>query len=301
MSTNTFVVDMKAAGAERIIGPEPLLEVVLDNITFGEGPVWDSRKRTFFCTDICGDAIWKWKPGVGGEIVLKPSAHGNGMCLDREGRLLVAGWGGRTVWRFEKDGSLKTLASHWEGRKLNSPNDIVVRSDGQIYFTDPPGGLLNVGMVDADMQKYHDIQPVFRIANDGTMHIVTDEFVYPNGLCFSPDEKLLYINCSRERLIRVYDVNADGSVRNGRVFFKYTDPERGNPDGLKCDVDGNVWCTGPGGIWVHDKNGNVLCRLRVPGHPTNIGFGDDDWRSLYVTTIGNVVRTRLNIAGVAGW
>jgi gluconolactonase len=223
------------------------------------------------------------------------------MCFDREGRLLVAGWGGRTVWRFEKDGSLKTLASHWEGKKLNSPNDIVVRSDGQIYFTDPPGGLLNVGMVGDDLQRYLDISPVLRIANDGSLHMVTDEVVYPNGLCFSPDEKLLYINCSRERLIKVYDVNADGSVGNGRLFHKYTDPARGNPDGLKCDVAGNVWCTGPGGIWVHDPAGDPICRLKVPGHPTNLGFGDPDWRSLYVTTIGNVVRTRLNIAGVAGW
>lgn len=297
----TYEVDMTAPGAERIVGPNPPLETIAENITFGEGPVWDKRSKQFFFTDICGDAMWKWKPGVGQELVLKPTLHANGMCFDLEGRLLVAGWGARTVWRFEKDGSLKTLASHWEGKKLNSPNDIVVRSDGQIYFTDSPGGMLNVGMVGYDLQKYLEIQGVFRITSDGTLDLVTDDFVYPNGLCFSPDEKLLYVNCSRERLIRVYDVKPDGSVGKGRLFFQYTHPDRGNPDGMKCDVEGHVYCTGPGGIWVHDTDGKVLARLKIPVHATNFGFGDDDWRSLYVTALGSVVRTRLKLPGVAGW
>jgi gluconolactonase len=131
------------------------------------------------------------------------------------------------------------------------------------------------------------------------MTLVTDDFVYPNGLCFSPDEKLLYVNCSRERLIRVYDVKSDGSVGKARLFYQYTGPERGVPDGMKCDVDGNVWCTGPGGIFVHDPAGKVLARIKTPGHhPTNFAWGDDDWRSLYITNIGSVVRIRLNIAGV---
>jgi len=296
-----FEVDMRAPEVERIIGTDHSLEVIADNVTFSEGPVWDPRTRQFYYTDICGDTIWRWKPGVGCEVVLQPSAHANGMCFDREGRLLVAGWGGRTVFRFEKDWSVITLASHYQGKKLNSPNDIVVRSDGQIYFTDSPGGMLNVGMVGDDLQKYLDIQGVFRITAQGKLILVTDDFVYPNGLCFSPDEKLLYVNCSRERLIRVYDVNADGSVGKGRLFYQYTNTDRGNPDGIKCDVEGNVYCTGPGGIWLHDKQGNVLARLKVPGHPTNFGFGDDDWRSIFVTTVGNVVRTRVNVPGVPGW
>jgi gluconolactonase len=151
------------------------------------------------------------------------------------------------------------------------------------------------------LQKYLDIQGVFRITTGGELILVTADFVYPNGLCFSPDEKLLYVNCSRERLIRVYDVRPDGSVGDGRLFFQYTNPDRGNPDGLKCDIEGNVYCTGPGGIWVHNPQGGVLARMKVPGHPTNLGFGDDDWRSIYVTCVGNVVRTRTNIPGVAGW
>jgi gluconolactonase len=222
------------------------------------------------------------------------------MALDRENRLVVAGWGGRTVFRFEKDGSRRTLADRWEGKKLNSPNDIVVKSDGSIWFTDPPGGLLNVGMVGDDLQKYLEVQGVFRISPDGrAMTLVAADNVYPNGLCFSPDEKLLYVNCSRERVIRVYDVKPDASLGQGRLFHRYVSPERGVPDGMKCDIEGNVYCTGPGGTYVHDTEGKVLARVKTPGHhPTNIAWGDDDWCSLYITMIGSVVRTRLKIAGV---
>ena len=293
-------IDLLAPGAERIVGKNPPIDIIAREIIFGEGPVWDARTKQLFFTDIIGDTIWKWKPGGRKQPVLRPSIKANGMCLDLERRLLVAGWGGRTVFRFEKDGSRTTLADRWEGKKLNSPNDIVVRSDGSIWFTDPPGGLLNVGMVGDDLQKYLDVQPVFRISPDGKdMTIATADFVYPNGLCFSPDETLLYVNCSRERLIRVYDVMPDGRLGKGRLFHQYGGPERGIPDGMKCDVEGNVYCTGPGGIYVHDIAGRILARLKTPGHhPTNFAWGDDDWRSLYITMIGSVVRTRLKIPGV---
>jgi gluconolactonase len=291
-------IDMLAPGGERIVG-RPMLEVIATDITFGEGPVWDARTGQLYFTDICGDTIWKWKPGTGQEIVLRPSALANGMALDLEGRLVVAGWSGRTVFRFERDGSFRTLASHYEGRKLNSPNDVVVRHDGSIFFTDSPGGLVNVGMVGDDLQKYLDIQGVYRISPDGQeLSLATADFTYPNGLCFSPDESLLYINDSRDRLIRVYDVQPDGAIGRGRLFHQYTSTERGVPDGMKVDSEGNVYCTGPGGIYVHDTGGNVLARLRMPGHSTNFGWGDDDWRTLYVTMLGSVVRLRLNIPGV---
>ena len=235
---------------------------------------------------------------------MRPSVKADGLALDLEYRVVVAGWGGRTVFRIEKDGSRTTLMDRWEGKKLNSPNDIIVSKDGAIWFTDPVGGLFNVGMVGQDLQRYNDKQPVYRIAPDGKqMSLMIDDIVYPNGLCFSPDEKLLYVNCSRERLIRVYDVKpgAASHLGKGRLFYQYGGPERGVPDGMKCDVEGNVYCTGPGGIFVHDPAGKVLARIRTPGHhPTNFAWGDDDWKSLYITNIGSVVRTRLNIAGVPG-
>jgi gluconolactonase len=293
-------VDMCGPGWERIVDRSPSIDVVAHDIIFGEGPVWDARGKVLYFTDIIGDTIWKWSPRTGQEIVMRPTVKANGMCLDLENRLVVAGWGGRTVFRRETNGTWKTLADRWEGRKLNSPNDIVVKSDGSIWFTDPPGGLLNVGMVGEDVQRYLETQPVFRITPDGkTMTVITEDNVYPNGLCFSPDEKMLYVNCSRERVIRAYDVNSDGTVGKARVFYQYTGPERGVPDGMKCDVAGNVWCTAPGGIWVHDPSGKPIVRIKTPGHhPTNIAFGDDDWKTLYITMIGSVTRTRVNIAGV---
>ena len=294
-------VDLRAPGSERIVGHELPVRIIARDVLFGEGPVWDARNRQFFYTDIIGDTIWRWTFSAGSQPVLRPSHKANGLALDLENRLVVAGWGGRTVFRLEEDGSRTTLASHWEGKKLNSPNDVVVRSDGSLYFTDSEGGLLNVGMVGDDLQRYLPMQGVFRIAPDRKeLVLLTDEVVYPNGLCFSPDEKLLYVNCSRERVIRVYDVKRDGSVGKGRIFFRYTGPERGVPDGMKCDAEGNVYCTGPGGIYVHSPGGDVLARIRFPGHhPTNFAWGDDDGRSLYVTLIGSVVRTRLNIAGAS--
>lgn len=299
-SAVTVELDMAAPDAERVLGSTFDVDVIARDIIFGEGPVWDRQGDQLYFVDIVGDTIWKWKPGGEPECVMKPSGKANGLALDAEGRLVVAGWSGRTVFRIEHDGSVKTLATQWQGKKLNSPNDIVVHTSGWIYFTDPPGGLLNVAMVGTDLQKYHDIQPVYRVSPDGRdLKIVTTDFVYPNGLCFSPDEKLLYVNCTRERLIRVYDVNDDGSVGPGRLFYQYTHPERGNPDGLKCDVDGRVYCTGPGGVWVHNPDGTVVGRLKTPGHhSTNIGFGDADWRGLYITMVGSVVRIRLNTPGV---
>jgi gluconolactonase len=266
--------------------------------------VWDNRGKQLYFTDIIGDTIWKWKPKGGLEAVMMPSAKADGLALDLEYRVVIAGWGGRTVFRIEKDGSRTLLMDRWEGKKLNSPNDIIVSKDGAIWFTDPVGGLFNVGMVAEDLQRYNDKQPVYRISPDGKQIVLMiDDIVYPNGLCFSPDEKLLYVNCSRERLIRVYDVKpgASSHLGKGRLFYQYGGPERGVPDGMKCDMEGNVYCTGPGGIYVHDPAGKVLARIRTPGHhPTNFAWGDDDWKSLYITNIGSVVRTRLNIPGVPG-
>lgn len=295
----TVDIDHCAAGWERIVERHPPVEVLARDIVFGEGPVWSAREGALYFTDIIGDTIWKWTPGRGQELVLRPTVKANGLCLDLEHRLIIAGWGGRTVFRRESNGAWTTLADRWQGRKLNSPNDVVVTSDGAIWFTDPPGGLLNVGMVGSDLQRYLDTQPVFRIAPDGTLSAVAEDNAYPNGLCFSPDEKTLYVNCSRERVIRAYDVKRGGTLGPSRLFHRYTGPERGVPDGMKCDAAGNVWCTGPGGIWVHRPDGGPLVRIRTPGHhPTNFAFGDDDWKTLYITMIGSVVRARVNVAGV---
>ncbi len=294
-------VDMRSARGAQLFGETLALEVIGRDILFGEGPAWDRRNQRLFFSDICGDTIQTWDPAHGQRVALEPSGHANGMCMDREGRLLVAGWGQRTVWRLEPDGSRTTLASHWQGMKLNSPNDICVRSDGSIFFTDPQGGLVNVGMVGDDLQKYLDFQGVFRIAPDGVLHLLTDEFVYPNGICLSPDETQLYVNDTRERLIRVYDLDAQGRVGPSRLFVRQTHPDPGIPDGMKCDAQGRLYTTGPGGIWIHEPDGEVIARLKVPGHPGNFCFGDDDRRTLYIAMLGWLTRTRMPIPGAVPW
>ncbi|MBI4194121.1 MAG: SMP-30/gluconolactonase/LRE family protein [Betaproteobacteria bacterium] len=295
-------IDLIAPGLERLFDQHPPLDRIAYGMTFAEGPVWDRRGAQLYWVEIIGNAIWKWKPGVGRELVLKPSGHANGMTFDRRGRLVVAGWSNRTVWCFEKDGSIATLASRYDGRKLNSPNDVVVRSDGSVYWTDSAGGLIIPGMVAEDTQRYLDVQGVYRLSPDGKeVSLVIDDCTYPNGLTFSPDEKLLYVNDSRLGLIRVFDVRSDGSVGAGRLFHKMTGAEAGVADGMKVDVEGNVYCTGPGGVHVIDPGGRLLGRLRIPGHGTNMAWGDDDGCSLYVTTYNSVYRTRAKIPGVAVW
>ncbi len=295
-------IDMVAPGLERIAGPDPPLDRIAHGLTFSEGPVWDRRNGQLFFVDIIGNTIWKWVPGVGREIVLRPSDHANGMTFDRQDRLVVAGWSKRTIWRLESDGRIITLASRFQGKKFNSPNDIVVRSDGSIYWTDPPGGLVIPGMVAEDVQRYLDVQGVFRLSPDGQeVSLVIEDCVYPNGLAFSPDESLLYVNDSRLGIIRIFNVRADGSVGPGRLFHELAGSEPGVADGMKVDIEGNVYCTGPGGVHVIDPKGKPLGRLKIPGHNTNMAWGGEDWRFLYVTTYNSVYRTRMKIPGVAVW
>lgn len=291
--------DMAAPGFERIAARPAEVELIAQMGGFGEGPAWNRRTGEIYWVSIVGNTIWKFKRGVGLEVVMRPSFNANGMTFDREGRLVVAGWSWRRVWRREHDGSISTLCSHYQGKKINGPNDIVVKSDGSIYFTDPSGGLHLVEMYGDDVQRYLDFHGVFRISPTGEMNLIIEDCNYPNGLAFSPDESLLYVNDTRDFLIRVFDVQADGSVKNGRLFYKAVGTESGMPDGMKCDVEGNVYCTGPGGVHVISPAGKLLGRIRIPGHVTNFAFGDDDWRGLYMTTYTQLLHTRVGIPGVA--
>ena len=295
-------MDRIAPGLERLIDKDAPMDRISYGTTFAEGPVWDRRNKQLYWVDIIGNTIWKWKPGVGREVVLRPSGHANGMTFDKEGRLTVAGWSLRTIWRFEHDGSITTIASHYKGKKFNSPNDIVVHSSGATYWTDSAGGLVIPGMVAEDNQRYLDVQGVFRLSPDGKkVTLAVADCTYPNGLCFSPDEKILYVNDSRLGLIRAFKMNADGSCGPGKLFHTMQGDEAGVADGMKCDVEGNVYCTGPNGVHVIDPKGRLLGRLKIPGHSTNMAWGDDDWCSLYVTTYNSVYRTRVKVPGVAVW
>ena len=288
------------APAFRQLVPEwATLEKVASGFIFTEGPVWHGSGEYLVWTDIIGDTIWKWIPGQGTSILMRPSGKADGMTYDHEGRLVVAGWSSRTVWRLEADGSTTTLASHYQGKKLNTPNDIVVKSDGSIYFTDPSNGIRNTGMECYDIQKYLDYEAVFRLdLRDSSLTLLLDDMINPNGLCFSPDESLLYINDTPRRHIRVFDVEPDGTISNGRLFAELIHDDPGGPDGMKVDVAGNVYCTGPGGVWVTDPKGNHLGRILTPEDCANFAFGGNDLKTMFFTARSSVYRMRLNMPGI---
>jgi len=292
--------DMVAPGLEQIVPPDATFEVIATKTVTGEGPVWNAREGYLLWVDIVGDTIWKWQPGVDVSVFLRPSGHANGMTYDRQGRLVVAGWASRSIWRMEPDGSIITIASHYEGKKINTPNDLVVKSDGAIYWTDSTG-FSNPGMVGPgdDLQQYLDFRAVFRLSPDGsTVTPVIEDCPGPNGIAFSPDESVLYIVDSRQRHIRAFDVQTDGTMRNPRVLYEFQGTEDKAPDGIKVDREGNMYAAGPGGIHVVDPRGNLLGRLLTPELVTNMGWGNADWRTLYVTGRRSVYRLKLNIAGV---
>jgi len=290
--------EIVAPGFERVVPRDAVVQTIHADCIFGEGPVWNARERYFLWTDIVGDKMLRWTPDEGVSVFRTPTGHANGTTYDRQGRLVVAGWGARTVWRLEPDGRAVILASHYQSKKINTPNDIVVKSDGAVYWTDTTGALFICGMCGEDVQRYLDFAAVFRLSPDGsTITPVAEDFANPNGLAFSPDESLLYVNDTTRRHIRVFDVQPDGSLRNGRLFYQDEGTEPGNPDGMKVDTEGNVYCTGSGGIHVLDPAGHLLGVIKL--HPiTNMAWGDADWRTLYVTGRAEFYRIRLNIPGV---
>ncbi len=283
----------------RIVPAEATFSKVAGGFVFTEGPVWNHRDGYLVWVDIIGDTIWKWVPGQGKSIVVQPSSHANGTTFDAQGRLIVAGWSNRTVWRLEKDGSTTTLASHYGDKKINTPNDIVVKSDGSIYFTDPSNGVHLVGHQGPDLQKYLEFEGVYRLNPDNsTLTLLSDDMVFPNGLCFSPDESLLYVNDTAQHYIRVFDVEADGALSEGRRFAELHGEGPGHPDGMKVDVEGNVYCTGPGGVWVMDPAGKHLGRIKTPEQCHNFTIGGEELRTIFFACRTSVYRMTVNIPGI---
>src|SRR5437588_6945188 len=223
-----------------------------------EGPVWWKEGRYLLFSDIHNNRRMKYEPGKGVSLLLEPTNRANGLTRDLQGRLLACEHDSRRVTRLELDGSLTVIANSFQGRQLNRPNDVVVKSDGCIYFTDP--------WTSPNPPQQWDLtfSGVYRVTPDlGTMTLLTDDFVLPNGLAFSPDETILYINDSRRGHIRAFDLLPNGTLakQTDRVFADLRGDEPGVPDGMKVDVDGNVYCGGAGGIWILDPQGNKLGRI----------------------------------------
>jgi gluconolactonase len=262
-----------------------------------EGPLWWKEGGYLLFTDIHNNRRMKHVPGQQGATVdLEPTNRANGLTRDLQGRLLSCEHDTRRVTRRELDGSLTVLANSFQGRRLNRPNDVVVKSDGAIYFTDPWTSPA------APEQWDLTFAGVYRLTPDlGTFSLLIDNFVLPNGLAFSPDESVLYVNDSRRGHIRAFDVLPNGTVakQSDRVFADLRGSEPGVPDGMKVDVAGNVYCGGSGGIWILDPQGKKLGRI-VHGQPatTNIAFGGDDWKTLYFTSRTHLGSVNCKIAGI---
>ena len=267
------------------------VERIAGGFQFTEGPYWRPEAGELIFSDIPANRVYRWTPGADTSVFLEPSGHSNGIHADNDGHILLAQHDGHLA-RLLNHGETEALVSEYEGQRLNSPNDLDVHSNGAIYFTDPPYG------VDED-DRALDFSGVYRLHPDGTLDLLTREFERPNGICFSPDESRLYVNDSQENIVRVYDVDEDGSLTNGRLFAEPQDPEAdGATDGMKVDENGNLYTTGPGGVWIYSPDGELIDRLPVPEAPTNLAFGGSDMRTLYITAPPNVYRAPVTIAGL---
>ena len=280
-----------------IVPKSSKLEKIATGFMFTEGPVWDASQGCLFFSDIPANKIRKWTKAKGAELIREPSGKSNGLTIDKQGRLIACEHANRRVSLTEKDGKVVTIADKYNGKKLNSPNDVVVKSDGSIYFTDPPYGLTaEFGKLGEQEQPF---QGVYRLSADGkTLTLLIDDFDRPNGLAFSPDESLLYIDDTARVHVRVFDVQPDGTIANGRIFADLKSDAEGNVDGMKIDSEGNAYVTGPGGVSILDPSGKKLGIIEMPEVSANVAWGEDDWKTLFITASSSVYKIRLNIAGI---
>ena len=294
---------------DAIVPRDPLVEKLADGFQFLEGPIWvpeggyllfsDPNANTIYAYTPDGElSVFRAKSGYRGVDIGKYGQPGsNGLTLDREGRLTINEHGNRRVTRLEKNGVLTVLADRYEGKRLNSPNDLVYRSDGSLYFTDPPFGLPRFH---EDPRRELPYSGVFRYA-DGRLRLLATDLTGPNGIAFSPDERYLYVTNwdEKKKVVMRYEVTPDGGLANGRVFFDMTGaPGEEALDGLKVDRRGNLYVSGPGGLWIISGDARHLGTIHMPELPANFAWGDTDGRTLYMTARTGLYRMRLGIPGI---
>ena len=295
---------------DQLVPQGAVLEKLAEGFTWVEGPVWNREGGYLLFSDIPGNSVFKWKEEEGVSLYLKPSGYSgpvpfkgkepgsNGLTFDSTGRLVLCEHGDRRVSRLEMNGTKTTLADRYEGKRLNSPNDLVFKSTGDLYFTDPPFGLPETFN---DPAKELPFQGVYRLSDGGKLTLLTKDIKAPNGIAFSPDEKILYVTDvdPKRSAWLVFDVKDDGTITNGRVFYDampFTKRMKGAPDGFKVDINGNLFAAGPGGVYVFSPDGTHLGTI-VTGVPTsNVGWGNDG-SVLYITASDSIYRIKLNTKG----
>ncbi|HEX6924911.1 MAG TPA: SMP-30/gluconolactonase/LRE family protein [Longimicrobiaceae bacterium] len=306
------VVERLDPAIEELLPADVQLERIVDGLDWSEGPVWRKSGGYLLFSDIPRNTIYRWKEGEGLSVFLRPAGYirddpaghelgTNGLAFDAQDRLVMADHGNRQIARLDETTFTRTtLADRYQGKRLNSPNDLVIHSNGDIYFTDPPYGLRDLNRNPA---KELDFNGVYRLRPNGELTLITRELTFPNGIALSPDERTLYVAVSdpQNPVWMAYDVAPDGSVSGGRVFFDASplmrEDRRGAPDGLTVDVHGNLWATGPGGVLIISPEGKHLGTILTGQATSNAAFGDDG-STLYLTADMNIIRVRTTTRGV---
>lgn len=295
--------------ASKIIDDTSTIEIIAQGYTWTEGPVYVEKENFLLFSEIPSNKIYKWKEGEGTTLYLSPSGYtgteplekepgSNGLLIDHNGDLVICQHGNRQIARMQAPltnpaPQFETIASHYNGKKLNSPNDIVQASNGDFYFTDPPYGL-EKGLDDPGREL--NFQGVYCIKSDGKIYLVTDKIKFPNGITLSPDNKFLYVanSDSENRLWMRYELNDSGLVKNESIFYKVSQEEKmeGSPDGMKMSRNGYLFASGPGGVWIFNPAGNVIARIYT-GEPTSNCFLDEKNKMLYMTCASYVMRVKI--------
>jgi gluconolactonase len=273
-----------------LIDHQAKLQTVATGFGFTEGPMWDAAGFLYVSDETINKIFRVYRDGKKEEVIALGDPDGN--TFDRQHRLIDCASSLRAIIAVTPEGKYKILADHYDGKKFNSPNDVIVGPDGALYFTDP-----TLDLVAGEKQEIP-FQGVYRLDDKGNVRLLTKDLTQPNGLAFSPDGKHFYIDDSEQRNIRVYDAASDGTLSNGRIFGEEPGAKHdGVPDGIKVDKNGNLFVTGPRGIWVWDAEGNHLGTIALPEQPANLTWGDKDYRALYITATTSVYRLALKTQG----
>jgi gluconolactonase len=325
-SANQAVLRLDPA-LDELVSSDARLELVKGGFGFTEGPVWvqQGRQGYLLFTDMPGNVVWKLTSDGAASVYLEHVGYNgpevwrwggiqnngfdksdpryeefamigaDGLTLDRQGRLILATFAGRSLMRIETNGKRMILADRWEGKRFGGPNDVVVKSDGAIYFTDSYGAFR---LRDKDPRKELDFNAVY-MWKDGKLSLLQNDMPNVNGLAFSPDEKYLYVNGSRDNYVNRYEVRADGTLANGKLFIDMRkETGLGVTDGLRVDTKGNLYETAPGGVWIISPEGKHLGTIRAPEISTNVGFGDADKKTLYIAARTSIYKIRVNTPGI---
>lgn len=287
------------AEIKRLVGKDAQAQRVAHGFTFTEGPVWDVRRGRLLFSDVPGNTVYQWTPEKGHTVFRRPSANANGNTFDLTGRLVSCEHAGRRVSRENRDGEFETVAGRYEGKLLNSPNDVICASNGDIIFTDPPYGLRRADGSFAEGEI--GFNGVFRVSDSGKMTLLADDFIRPNGLLLNAEESQLFIADTEKQHLRVFDIAHDGTLENDRVFaqVKHAGIES-RPDGMKMDVEGNIYVAANTleGLWVFNPEGTLLGMIGVGEEPANLAWGGEDWKTLFITARTSVYRLSMRVAGM---